>query len=169
MVWIGSPNCQCLLRLKWECVWHANWFWDGYWVIVATVSSWMLAFESCFHNWNVTEGNSIWLSELQTTGCQNLNIKASKARSNLRRIPNKKFVRYETEGGKKDSKGVLCMWIPAKRVYTIKGIWLQQMLWKVPHGEKGGLKTGTQDCKYLISALNTVHISLVKGFHRDGQ
>lgn len=36
------------------------------------------------------------------------------------------------------------------------------MFRKVPHGEKGGLKTGTQDCKYLISALNAVHIFLVK-------
>lgn len=43
------------------------------------------------------------------------------------------------------------------------------MLQKVPHGEKGGLKTETRDWKYLISALNSVHISLVEGFHWDGQ
>lgn len=54
------------------------------------------------------------------------------------------------------------MWILAQRIHTIKGFRHHQMLRKVPHGEKGGLKTGTRDCKYLISALNAVHISLVK-------
>lgn len=42
------------------------------------------------------------------------------------------------------------------------------MLQKVPHGEeKGGLKSGTRDCKHLISAL--VHISVVKGFRRQDE
>lgn len=62
------------------------------------VSSWTAAFESCFHNWNLSEGNNIWLSGRQTTCCQNLNIKASKGLSKFKRIPNRKIVKYEKRG-----------------------------------------------------------------------
>lgn len=129
----------------------------------------MTVFESCFHNRNVSEGNSIWLSERQTTWCQNLNIKASKSLSKFKRIPNRKIVKYERrlEGGTKKPfvNGSQHKEYTHQRNLTPEDI-SECSEWRAGWNENWNMKLQNSSFQHLIGAVCNC---LVKGFHRDGR